>query len=78
MGFAKPTGAYADEMTSGGGWPNVDEDTFLRRSADLLKLLQQVHNQGESWMHEQTELSSGGIWSRTAKSRKFRKPHLRS
>src|SRR5688500_5866243 len=63
MGFSKPTGKFAAQMLEPGGWPDLDEAEFLSRASLLTSKLQELVSKLESWLSEQTEVSSGGIWS---------------
>src|SRR3546814_7450089 len=63
MAFPKPTGKYADRMLEPGGWPGIDEMVLHDRSAELTAKLQALTHVLEDWLHEQTEISSGTIWS---------------
>lgn len=63
MGFARPTGKYADQMLDPGGWPDTDEQQLLERSRKLTALLTDLTRVHETWLHEQTDISSGALWS---------------
>ncbi len=63
MGFPKPSGKYADQMTGSGGWPFPDEQEFLNRAIALADPLRKVTKSLESWLREQTEVTAGSMWS---------------
>lgn len=63
MGFPKPSGKYADQMTGSDGWPFPDEQEFLNRAIALADPLRRVTKSLESWLREQTEVTAGSMWS---------------
>lgn len=74
MGFGRPTSKNAAQMLEPGGWPEVDESAFLNRASSLTDTLQQVTRTLESWLHEQTKISSWSTQIASHASMKRRTP----
>ena len=66
MSVPKPAGPYVTEMTDGGGWPEVSEDTLNGRADQLMDSLRQVISVLEAWLHEESDLFVTGAWSGSA------------
>ena len=66
MGIARPTGEYAEQMISAGGWPEVDEATFAARSEEFAGVSRQLGVVVDSSAQQKMQVFEGGIWSGAA------------
>ena len=66
MGIARPTGEYAEQMISAGGWPEVDEATFAARSEEFTGVSRQLGAVLDSSAQQKMQVFEGGIWSGAA------------
>jgi hypothetical protein len=66
MGIARPTGEYAEQMISAGGWPEVDEATFAARSEEFAGVSRQLGVVLDSSAQQKMQVFEGGIWSGAA------------
>jgi hypothetical protein len=58
-----PTGRYVGQMLDPGGWPEVDQGTFVDRAQEYTRVLRQVTEVLKTCQQQQGEIFDGGIWS---------------
>ena len=66
MGIARPTGEYAEQMISAGGWPEVDEVTLSARAEEFAGVSRQLGVVLDSSAQQKMQVFEGGIWSGAA------------